>query len=139
MEGLISLLPPGDIITPQSDPTAYKELTTTWAAQNNLRPQAVIAPTNAQSLGAVLSYLYNDTQLDFAFRGHGYASMPTKDVLLSMHKFDSFRYDAEAKAVTVGAGQPWLNVYEALDKVAPGLTGQLCSLASVLYVDCAFY
>ncbi|KAL3587315.1 hypothetical protein FPOAC2_14066 [Fusarium poae] len=122
MEGLLSLLAPSDIVTSQSDPAAYKELTTFWAAQNNLGPQAIVAPSHLQTLGKVLRYLYDATQLDFAFRGHGYTSMPTKDILLSMHKFNSFSYNAKENTVTVGAGQHWLDVYEAVNKVAPKLT-----------------
>ncbi|KAM0378381.1 hypothetical protein ACHAPY_006069 [Fusarium culmorum] len=122
MEGLLSLLAPSDIVTSQSDPAAYKELTTFWAAQNNLGPQAIVAPSHLHTLGKVLRYLYDATQLDFAFRGHGYTSMPTKDILLSMHKFNSFSYNAKENTVTVGAGQHWLDVYEAVNKVAPKLT-----------------
>ncbi|CAG2005679.1 unnamed protein product [Fusarium graminearum] len=90
MEDLVSLLGQCDIVTSQSDPATYKGLTTFWAAQNNLRPQ-----------------------LDFAFRGHGYASMPTKDVLLGMRKFNNFNCNAEQYTVTVivGVGQHWLDVW----------------------------
>ncbi|KAF4873584.1 FAD-linked oxidoreductase [Colletotrichum siamense] len=122
MEGLVSLLAPSDIVTSQSDPAAYKKLTTFWAAQVNLGPQAIVAPSDSQTLGKVLKYLYDDTQLDFAFRGHGYSSMPTKDILLSMHRFDSFSYDPDENTITVGAGQHWLDVYEAIHKVAPKFT-----------------
>ncbi|KAI8284453.1 FAD-binding domain-containing protein [Colletotrichum sp. SAR 10_98] len=122
MEGLMSLLAPSEFITSQSDANTYEELTSFWAAQNNLRPYAVVAPSDVQTLGKVLQYLYNDTQLDFAFRGHGYTSMAAKDVLVSMHKFDSFSYNAEQKTVTVGAGQRWLDVYESVNKVASQFT-----------------
>ncbi|CAF3429323.1 unnamed protein product [Fusarium graminearum] len=103
MEDLVSLLGQCDIVTSQSDPAAYKGLTTFWAAQNNLRPQVIIASSHAQTL----------RNLDFAFRGHGYASMPTKDVLLGMRKFNNFNCNAEQYTVTVivGVGQHWLDVW----------------------------
>jgi FAD/FMN-containing dehydrogenase len=123
MDHLLSLLSPVEVITPQSDNAAYDELTNFWCAQANLKPIAVVAPTDAQSLVKVIPYLYNDTELKIRFRGHGYTSLPAKDILLSMHKFDSFSHNSDEMTITVGAGQPWLAVYEALDKVAPKFTG----------------
>lgn len=123
MEGILSAAPGCDIITPQSNPTAYKDLTTFWAAQNNRGPQAIVVPRDTKSLAKAIRYLYNDTELGFTFRGHGYASLPTKDILLSLHKFDSFTYNSEEMTITVGAGQHWLTVYEALHQAAPRFTG----------------
>lgn len=136
MDHLLSLLSPAEVITPQSDPVAYDELTTFWAAQANLRPKAVVAPTDAQSLAKAIPYLYNNTELDIRLRGHGYTSLPAKDILLSMHRFDSFSYNPDERTITVGAGQQWLSVYEALDKVAPRFTGkQITQLLCMAHVD----
>jgi FAD/FMN-containing dehydrogenase len=123
MDHLLYLLSPVEVITPQSDPAAYDELTTFWCAQANQKPIAVVAPTDAQSLAKVLAYLYNHTELNIRFLGSGFTGLPAKDILLSMHKFDSFSYNPDEKTITVGAGQQWRGVYEALDKVAPKFIG----------------
>jgi FAD/FMN-containing dehydrogenase len=123
MDHLLSLLSPNEVITPQSDPAAYDELTTFWCAQANQNPIAVVAPMDAQSLAKVIPYLYNDTEHNIRFLGRGYTSLPAKDILLSMHKFDSFSYNPHEQTITVGAGQHWLTVYEAVDIVAPKFTG----------------
>jgi FAD/FMN-containing dehydrogenase len=123
MEGLRSLLSKTDIVTHDSDPASYNELTVFWAAQKNLKPAAVIVPSDVETLAKVVHYLYNCTDLDFAFRGQGYMSVPTRDVLISLHKIDGFRYDAQKHTITVGAGQHWTPVYEEVERHAPNYTG----------------
>jgi FAD/FMN-containing dehydrogenase len=130
MEGLYSILPTSAIVTEELDPAAYKDLTACWAAQLNLRPRAVVAPPDVESLAKVVQYLYGRTELDFAFRGHGYCPQPAKDVLVSMHRLDEFTYDPHEQTITVGAGQTWRSVYEMVDKVAPNHTGECRKLAS---------
>ncbi|KAL7911414.1 FAD binding domain-containing protein [Trichoderma velutinum] len=119
MESLYSFLPASAIVTQESDPSAYKKLTTCWAEQLNLHPQVVVAPPDVQSLSKTVKYLYDCTDLDFTFRGNGYCSLPAKDVLVSMHKFDEFTHDSDNQTITVGAGQAWKTVYEKVDVVAP--------------------
>ncbi|KAJ3537009.1 hypothetical protein NM208_g6487 [Fusarium decemcellulare] len=122
MESLYSLLSASAIVTQESDPAAFKDLTACWAAQINLKPQAVIVPPDVQSLAKTVQYLYGQTGLDFAFRGQGYCSLPTKDILISMHKFSGFAHDPVKQTITVGAGQTWRAVYEMVDRVAPEYT-----------------
>jgi FAD/FMN-containing dehydrogenase len=83
----------------------------------------VVALTDAQSLAKVLAYLYNYTKFNIQFLGSSFTGLPAKDILLSMHKFDSFSYNPDEKTITVSASQQWRGVYEALDKVAPKFIG----------------
>ncbi|KAH7308908.1 FAD binding domain-containing protein [Stachybotrys elegans] len=122
MEGLYSLLPAPAIVTQESDPAAYKVLTSFWAAQLNLSPKAIVSPPDVKTLAKTIQYLYSHTELDFAFRGRGYSSLPTKDVLVSLHNLDEFTYDPDKQTITVGAGQSWMTVYEALERLAPNYT-----------------
>jgi FAD/FMN-containing dehydrogenase len=124
MDGLLALLPSSDIITPGSDHLRYKQLTTFWAAQINLNPRAVVVPSDSDRLSRVVEYLYNNTELDFAFRGHGYTSLPTKDILISLEHMNEFSYDAKEQTITVGAGQPWTEVYEQIETHAPNFAGK---------------
>lgn len=124
MQRLYSLLPASAIVTRESDPATYRNLTACWAAQLNVLPQAVVAPPDVKSLAKTVQYLYNHTELDFTIRGHGYCSLPAKDILISMHKLDGFTYDPHTQTITVGAGQTWRTVYEMVDKVAPNYTGE---------------
>lgn len=124
MEGLYALLPGDSIVTSKSNPPRYKELTTFWAAQINRQPEAVLVPSDGQTLSKVVEYLYHHTELDFGFRGHGYTSLPTQDVLISLESFNEFSYDAEKQTITVGAGQTWMSVYEQIEKYAPSYTGE---------------
>lgn len=125
MDGLHGLLPAHEIITQESHPARYNDLTTFWAAQVNLSPGAVLAPSQ-KTLAKVVEYLYHHTELDFGFRGQGYTSLPTKDVLISLESFDNFAYNCEKNTITVGAGQPWTNVYQQIEEHAPNYTGKLC-------------
>ena len=124
MEGLLSLLTEADIITADSDPACYRQLTTFWAAQVNLGPKAVIVPPNVEKLAEVVKYLYNCTELDFAFRRHGYTSLPTRDIPVSLHKIGGFSHDPQKHTITVGAGQHWMTVYEQIERHAPNYTGK---------------
>lgn len=122
MENLHSLLAQTEIVNRDSNPELYSQLTSLWPAQNNLNPPVVLIPQNVNSLSKVVKYLYM-TDLDFGFRGHGYATPPVKDVLVSLCALDGFMFDEETEAVTVGAGQPWIAVFQKMDEVAPAYTG----------------
>ncbi|KAF6805399.1 FAD binding domain-containing protein [Colletotrichum sojae] len=89
MDGLLSLVKNSELITASSNLEKFKELTTFWAAQINIGAKAV------------------GSSLDFAFRGYGHASLPAKDVIVSLGNLSDFSYDADNKTITVGAGLRW--------------------------------
>ncbi|KAF6838945.1 cysteine desulfurase [Colletotrichum plurivorum] len=121
MDGLLSLVKDSELITASSNPEKFKELTTFWAAQINIGAKAVVLPSSLESLARVVRYLY-DSSLDFAFRGHGHASLPAKDVIVSLENLSDFSYDADSKTMTVGAGLRWSAVYEMIEILAPNYT-----------------
>ncbi|KAL2823245.1 hypothetical protein BDW59DRAFT_180716 [Aspergillus cavernicola] len=114
---LRSLLHLEEIITPDSPD--YQANAQTWAAQKQLHPRVVVRPTSIESLSKVIAHLYS-TDLDFAIYGHGFMSTSAQDVLVNMTAFDEFHFDKHSELVTVGAGQPWGEVYRKLAEVAPG-------------------
>lgn len=117
---LRSLVSTDELILPSH--TAYTDLTTTWAAQKNLRPKIIVRPFSASALSAVLAYL-SQTDLDIAIHGSGYGSASARDVLVSMAAFDAFEFDRDAKVVTLGAGQTWREYYDKMERVGSGYHG----------------
>ncbi|CAG8932443.1 unnamed protein product [Penicillium salamii] len=113
---LCSLLQAAEIITPDS--SDYTESSQTLAAQKYSNPGLVIRPTSTDSLGKALAYLYT-TNLDFSIYGHGFSSASAKDVLINTSAFDNFHFETHSETVTIGAGQPWAEVYRKLSQVAP--------------------
>ena len=122
MEGLCAIFLNDELVTAESDPETYRQLTSFWAAQNNLNPPIILIPRDVASLSKAVKYLYS-SRLDFGIRGQGYMSAPTRDVLISLKAFNEFTFNDRDKTVTVGAGQPWSAVYEKLEENAPDYTG----------------
>lgn len=120
LDHLTSLVSAAEIISPTSD--QYLSKTSTWAAQKNKHPSLVIQPTSTESLSKVIAYL-STTDLDIAVRGSGYGSASARDVLISMSAFDEFEFDKDKEILTIGAGQPWRDYYQKMEKVAPDYQG----------------
>ncbi|KAH8804465.1 FAD binding domain-containing protein [Xylogone sp. PMI_703] len=110
-------LSPDEILTP--DTPGYLEESRTWAVQRNLKPKLLARPKSLESLCKLVAAL-NGTALDVSVRSQGYGSGSAKDVLISMTAFDSFEYSLDDETVTIGAGQPWSQVDENIDKHCPG-------------------
>lgn len=116
--GLKSLLTTKEIILPSSP--EYKTASRTWAAQANLSPSVVIQPKDLPTLSKSVTYLANDTTLDFRIRCTGVGNASAKDVLVSLAAFKSFSFDADSKTITFGAGHNWGEIDQKVEQHAPG-------------------
>lgn len=74
-----------------------------------------------------MAYL-STTDLDIGVRSSGYGSASARDVLISMSAFDEFEFDKDKEILTIGAGQPWRDYYEKMEKIAPEYQGTLSVL-----------
>jgi FAD/FMN-containing dehydrogenase len=106
-----------------SDSQLYDKETKTWAAQKNSRPKILLRPQSPEQLGRILAYL-NNSDLDFAIRSGGVGSSSAKDVLISLSAFNKCEFDSDTETLTVGAGQTWGGVDQALERQAPGYAGE---------------
>ncbi|EAQ84426.1 hypothetical protein CHGG_08440 [Chaetomium globosum CBS 148.51] len=102
---------------------------TCWAA-----PSCVVRPTSAQLLATVLRIIVQ-FQVLFAIRsgGHspnpGWASIGEPGVLLDLSRLDTITVSDDASVVSVGPGQRWGGVVEALDSHnVTAVAGRLTSL-----------
>lgn len=133
IQEVANLLSNEEVIRPSSP--LYPELTQTWAAQKNLKPQLVVQPRDLKALSRLLAFL-GQSELDFAIRCGGFGSTSAKDVLVSMSAFDSFEFDKETETVTVGAGQIWTDVNAKMELFAAGYAGIVMPQAlSVAFLD----
>lgn len=112
----LSILSQLEITLPSWD--LYVSETSTWAAQKNRKPHAVVRPSSTQSLAKVLAHLAT-TDLDIAIRGSGFGSASAGDVLVYMVAFNDFEFDSENEIVAIGAGLLWRDHYEKMEQVAP--------------------
>ena len=120
IQDIADLLSPGELTRPSSP--LYHQLSSTWAAQKNLKPHLVVQPKDLKSLSCLLAAL-GTSELDFAIRCTGYGSASAKDVLVSMSAFDSFDFDRETETITIGAGQTWAEVNAKMETFASGYAG----------------
>ncbi|KAK3290973.1 uncharacterized protein B0H64DRAFT_331493 [Chaetomium fimeti] len=90
-----------------------------WSETCRAAPSCVIQPTSAQIVSAVLQIIWQ-FQVLFAIRsgGHspnpGWASIGEPGILLDMSRLDTVSISADASVVSVGPGQQWGKVVEAL-------------------------
>lgn len=119
---LRSIVSEDEIIT--RDSSLYKENSQPWAVQKDQNPPLVIRPLSTTSLSKIVSLFYS-TNIDFAVRGHGFMSSSAHDVIISMTEFEDFQLDRECGLATVGAGQPWIDVYRKIEDAAPDLTSAI--------------
>ncbi|KAH6844663.1 hypothetical protein B0I37DRAFT_166599 [Chaetomium sp. MPI-CAGE-AT-0009] len=88
---------------------------TCWAA-----PSCVVRPTSAQILSTVLRIIWQ-FQVMFAIRsgGHspnpGWSSIGEPGILLDLSRLDAISISDDSSVVSLGPGQRWGNVVEALD------------------------
>ncbi|KAL4976604.1 hypothetical protein BDW66DRAFT_159602 [Aspergillus desertorum] len=111
---LRSLVRADEIITPDSP--ECRASVQTWAAQKQESPPVVVRPASIEALSKAIAYLYT-TKLDFAIYGQGFSSASARDVLVNTSAFDDFHFDPQAETVTIGAGQPWSEVYRKLGEL----------------------
>lgn len=99
-----------------------------WSQHTDAKPKLVITPSTLPSLQESVKLLYADETLDFAVRNTGTGSASARDVILSMHGFKSFYFDAASETATVGAGLDWSEVEVKMAVGAPGwaLVGARC-------------
>lgn len=104
-----------------------------WSQHADAKPKLVITPSTLPSLQAVVKTLYADESLDFAVRNTGTGSASARDVILSIHGFKSFSFDAASETVTIGAGLDWSEVEVQMAAHAPGwaLVGARCGWVGV--------
>lgn len=102
---------------------------TCWAA-----PSCVVRPTSAQILATVLRIIVQ-FQVLFAVRsgGHsphpGFASIGEPGILLDLSRLDAITVSDDASVVSVGPGQRWGGVVEAVDPYnVTVVSGRLTSL-----------
>jgi FAD/FMN-containing dehydrogenase len=106
----------------------YRAQSLPWSQHAEAHPKLVVTPSSLPSLQATVKALYADEALDFAVRNTGTGSASAKDVILSMHGFKSFSFDAATETVIVGAGLDWSEVEVMMAAQAPGwaLVGARC-------------
>jgi FAD/FMN-containing dehydrogenase len=99
-----------------------------WSQHADAKPKLVITPSTLPSLQACVKLLYADESLDFAVRNTGTGSASARDVILSMHGFKSFSFDAVNEIVSIGAGLDWTEIEVKMARAAPGwaLVGARC-------------
>jgi FAD/FMN-containing dehydrogenase len=99
-----------------------------WSQHADAKPKLVITPSTLSSLQACVKLLYADESLDFAVRNTGTGSASARDVILSMHGFKSFSFDAVNEIVSIGAGLDWTEIEVKMARAAPGwaLVGARC-------------
>jgi FAD/FMN-containing dehydrogenase len=99
-----------------------------WSQHADAKPKLVITPSTLPSLQACVKLLYADESLDFAVRNTGTGSASARDIILSMHGFKSFSFDAATEIVSIGAGLDWSEVEVKMAAAAPGwaLVGARC-------------
>jgi FAD/FMN-containing dehydrogenase len=99
-----------------------------WSQHADAKPKLVITPSTLSSLQACVKLLYADESLDFAVRNTGTGSASARDVILSMHGFKSFSFDALNEIVSIGAGLDWTEIEVKMARAAPGwaLVGARC-------------
>ena len=123
MSRLRGIVSEDEIIT--KDSPVYKDNSQPWAAQKDQKPPLVVRPLSAAALSKTVSLFYS-MDIHFAVRGHGFMSSSAHDVIISMTGFDDFQLDREQGLATVGAGQPWIDVYRKIEDAAPDLTSVSC-------------
>jgi hypothetical protein len=65
-----------------------------WSQHADAKPKLVVTPSALPSLQACVKLIYADESLDVAVRNTGTGSASARDVILSMHGFKSFSFDA---------------------------------------------
>jgi FAD/FMN-containing dehydrogenase len=106
----------------------YRAQSLPWSQHAEAHPKLVVTPSSLPTLQATVKALYADETLDFAVRNTGTGSASAKDVILSMHGFKSFSFDAATETVIVGAGLDWSEIEVLMAAQAPGwaLVGARC-------------
>ncbi len=120
IQEVANILSHEEVIKPSSP--SYAELSRTWAAQKNLKPELIVQPKTMNSLTRLIEYL-GKSELDFAIRCAGVGSASAKNVLVSMAAFDGFAFDQSSETITIGAGQTWAQVNSKMEQFAPGYAG----------------
>lgn len=91
-----------------------------WSRDCWLRPRCVIQPSNTAQVQLVMEII-SHTSARFAVRagGHnpnrGHASIGDNGVLVDLSRLDKLEARADGTAVTVGAGNRWIDVYAQLE------------------------
>ncbi|KAM0718754.1 hypothetical protein Q7P37_005825 [Cladosporium fusiforme] len=131
IETLKVLLSPSEIHSPGTP--EYKTQSLPWSAHAEAHPKLVVTPNSLPSLQKVVKQLYSDTSIDFAVRNTGTGCASARDVILSMHGFKGFTFDADAETATLGAGLDWSEAESLMAQHAPGwaLVGARCGWVGV--------
>ncbi|KAI9720294.1 MAG: hypothetical protein M1828_005757 [Chrysothrix sp. TS-e1954] len=120
LSNIRSLLPSNSLL--ESSHPDYRTETATWAAQRNQKPSICVRPQTLEELQRIVKYLCS-SDLDFVVRNGGAGSASSRDVVISLSKFDTVEFtkqsDQEAVAL-VGAGQTWGDVDLKMEEKAPG-------------------
>jgi hypothetical protein len=126
LENLKDQLDHSEIHTPGT--AEHRAQSLPWSQHAEAHPKLVVTPSSLPSLQATVKALYADESLDFAVRNTGTGSASAKDVILSMHGFKSFSFDAASETAIVGAGLDWSEVEFLMAAQAPGwaLVGARC-------------
>lgn len=131
LEALETLLPASSIHHPSTP--SYRAQSLPWSAHLEAHPKLVITPTTLPVLSAVVRHLYSNPTLDFAVRNTGTGGASAPDVILSMHGFKDFHFDAASETAILGAGLDWSEAEELMAQHAPGwaLVGARCGWVGV--------
>lgn len=84
--------------------------TVPWSLSYDQKPLLALLPSSLSSLQAVIKYLYEHENIDFAIRGRGVGSASAQDVIVSMSSWTDVVFDEEQKIVDIGAGNDWGDV-----------------------------
>ncbi|KAK1773436.1 hypothetical protein QBC45DRAFT_461635 [Copromyces sp. CBS 386.78] len=112
-------LPPGRVNYPDS-PTYAKE-NTYWSSRqtDNIAPACFVAPKNAFEVAATVKVLVSlNTQFSVKGGGHtAFAGGSNSDggVTIDLMYLTTLNVSSDRKTVSIGAGNRWINVSEALD------------------------
>lgn len=103
-----SVLPAQELID-QSAAT-FTSNTVPWSLSYDQRPSLSLVPSSLTSFQAVIKYLYEHEDIDFAIRGRGVGSASAQDVVVSMSNWTDVVFDQDQKTVDIGAGSDWGDV-----------------------------
>ncbi|KAK4151561.1 bifunctional solanapyrone synthase [Chaetomidium leptoderma] len=121
-----------DIISESSDVVypiqalRYTSAIQHWFLTSNDKPACVVEPGSPEDVALVLQ-IVGASRTPFAVYCGGHASNPgfssTPGVHISLKRFDQVELSADGKIVTLGFGQGWTDVYDALEDAGVNVVG----------------